>query len=115
MARQSDVTYSVVDTVFPIPILYYLWFNKHDRYAAAIKVSGNIFGHVPHKFSKIVYYFIKWVFQSTLRTSRSNNFGTVMWSTNRAFFKPSCNGLDLRKNYILIVEGNKTEIPYFLE
>ena len=36
--------------------------NRHDRYAVAIKVSGNIFEHVLHKFSKIAYYFIKWVF-----------------------------------------------------
>ena len=33
--------------------------NKHDRYAVAIKVSGDIVGHVPCEFSKIVYYFIK--------------------------------------------------------
>ena len=33
--------------------------NRHDRYAAAIKVSGDIVGHVPREFSKIVYYFIK--------------------------------------------------------
>ena len=33
--------------------------NRHDRYAVAIKVSGDIVGHVPREFSKIVYYFIK--------------------------------------------------------
>ena len=33
--------------------------NRHDRYTVAIKVSGDIVGHVPRKFSKIVYYFIK--------------------------------------------------------
>ena len=27
---------------------------KHDRYAVAINVSGDIFGHVPREFSKIV-------------------------------------------------------------
>ena len=29
--------------------------NRHDRYAVAIKVSGDIVGHVPREFSKIVY------------------------------------------------------------
>ena len=33
--------------------------NRHDRYAVAIKVSGDIVGHVPREFSKIVHYFIK--------------------------------------------------------
>ena len=33
--------------------------NIHDRYAVAIKVNGDIVGHVPRDFSKIVYYFIK--------------------------------------------------------
>ena len=33
--------------------------HRHDRYAVAIKVSGDIVGHVPCEFSKIVYYFIK--------------------------------------------------------
>ena len=33
--------------------------NRHDRYAVVIKVSGDIVGHVPREFSKIVYYFIK--------------------------------------------------------
>ena len=33
--------------------------NRQDRYAVAIKVSGDIVGHVPREFSKIVYYFIK--------------------------------------------------------
>ena len=35
--------------------------NRHDRYAVAVKFGGNMFGRVPHKFSEIVYYFIKWV------------------------------------------------------
>ena len=29
--------------------------NRHDRHAAATKVSGDIFGHVPLEFSKIAY------------------------------------------------------------
>ena len=33
--------------------------NRHDRYAVVIKVSGDIVGHMPSEFSKIVYYFIK--------------------------------------------------------
>ena len=33
--------------------------NKHDRYAVAIKVSGDIVGHRASGFSKIVYYFTK--------------------------------------------------------
>ena len=60
-------------------------------------VSGNTFSHVPRKFFKIVYHFIKWVSQSILRTLSSNHFWTVTWSTNRVLFKPSCIGLDLRK------------------
>ena len=32
--------------------------NKHDMYAVAIKVSGDIVGHVPREFLKTVYYFI---------------------------------------------------------
>ena len=59
--------------------------NRHNGYAVAIKFGGSIFGHVPHKFLEIVYYFIKWVFWSSLRKMRSNNFLTFTWSTNRAF------------------------------
>ena len=33
--------------------------NIHDRYAVAIVVDTNIVGHVPRKFSKMVYYFIR--------------------------------------------------------
>ena len=33
--------------------------KRHDRYAVAIKVSGNIVNNAPRKFSKIVYHFIK--------------------------------------------------------
>ena len=33
--------------------------NRHDRYAVAIKVSVDIVGHVPRKFFRIVYCFIK--------------------------------------------------------
>ena len=47
---------------------------KHDRYAVAIIVSGDIFGHVPRKFWKIVYYFIKWVYRSSLRMLRTDIF-----------------------------------------
>ena len=33
--------------------------NKRDRYAAVIKVSGDIVGYVPRDFSKTVYCFMK--------------------------------------------------------
>ena len=28
--------------------------NIHDRYAVAVKVSGDVVGHVPREFSKII-------------------------------------------------------------
>ena len=31
----------------------------HDRCAAATKVDGRVKGHVPHEFSKVVFYFIR--------------------------------------------------------
>ena len=43
---------------------------------------------------------------------RSNKFQSFTQLTNRALFKPSCNGLDLRKNSILKVKGSKTGIYY---
>ena len=60
--------------------------NRHDRYAVAIKVSGDIVSHVPCEFSKIVHYCIKNCSRSGLRTLRSNNLRTFTWSTNRALF-----------------------------
>ena len=48
--------------------------NRRDRHAVLISVSGDILGHVPHKLSKLVYYFIKLVFQGNLRMLRSSNF-----------------------------------------
>ena len=40
--------------------------NRHGRYTVAIKVSGDIVGHVPREFSKIVHCFIKWIFRKGL-------------------------------------------------
>ena len=61
--------------------------NRHDRYAMAIKVSGDIVGHVPREFSKIsssrrLYTSSR----SGFRMLKSNNLRTFTWSTNRALF-----------------------------
>ena len=33
--------------------------NRHDRFAVAVMVNGDIVGHVPREFAKVVYYFIR--------------------------------------------------------
>ena len=48
--------------------------NSYDSTLWRSKVCGNILGCVPREFSKIVSYFVKWVFRSGLRMLRSNNF-----------------------------------------
>ena len=56
-----QVMYS--DDIRPFPFSPCLTWKEMVGYArlgyAALIVSGDIFGHVPHEFSKIVYYFIK--------------------------------------------------------
>ena len=39
MVRQSEVTYSIVDTAFPIPLLYYLCSHAHDKQSHAFYVA----------------------------------------------------------------------------
>ena len=40
--------------------------NRHVRYVAAIKFSGDIIGHVHRKILKSICYFIMWAFEAAL-------------------------------------------------